>query len=137
MSTIPLFTPFLHDEIKIKITSRVRKQLTLGNNIQCTTVTGVNVTNLADVSKQNILHRQLMTIESIYDKAVVNSKNKEKFCCGLFYVIIPNQGSKSATFTFLRPTWRRQEEPLTDYLFLLEMILNLIHHFYALWKLSR
>ena len=97
MSIIHPFTPFLDDKVKMKITSHVRKQQIMGNNIQSTTITGVNITNCADGNKQNTLYCQFMAIKSIYDKTVVNSKKKKKFPGRLFYAIIPNQRSKSVT----------------------------------------
>lgn len=100
MSIIPPFTPFLDDEVKMKITRNVRKQQIMAKNVQCTTIHGVNVTNWADGNKENTLHRQLMALESIYNKTVVNSKKKKKFRGRLFYSIIPNQRSKCVTFYF-------------------------------------
>ena len=84
----------------MRITSHVRKQLTMGNSISSTIAEGVNVTNWADGSKEHTLHRQLMAVESIYDKTVINSKSKKKFRGRLFYSIIPNQRTKSVTFYF-------------------------------------
>ena len=100
MSVIPPFKPFLDDEVKMRITCHVRKQLTMGNNTSSTTIDGVNVTNWADGNKEYTLHRQLMAVESIYDKTVINSKSKKKFRGRLFYAIVPNQRNKSVTFYF-------------------------------------
>lgn len=85
MSIIPPFTPFLDDKVKVNITSHVRKRLTMGHIIQSTTITGVNITNWADVIQQNTLHRQLTAIGSIYDKTVVNSK--ERSIVGVYFTL--------------------------------------------------
>ena len=62
MSIIPPFTPFLDDEVKMKITRHVRKQEIMAKNVQSTTITGINITNWADRNKENTLHRQLMAL---------------------------------------------------------------------------
>jgi len=48
------------------------------------------------------MHRQLMTLESIYEKEVANSKSKKKFKGRLFYAIVPNKKSRSTTFYYSR-----------------------------------
>ena len=70
-----MFTPFLDDESKARITSRVRKQLTLGNSIRSTTVTGIQILNWADKNKETTLHCKLICIESVHYKTVI--KNRE------------------------------------------------------------
>lgn len=63
----------------------------MGNNIQSTTNTVVNVTNLAYGSKQNTFNCLLrMAIKNISDKTVVNNESKKKFRGRLFYAIVPN-----------------------------------------------
>ena len=45
MSFIPIHTPFIDEDIKMRITTHVRKQLALGNNLRSTTVSGVQILN--------------------------------------------------------------------------------------------
>ena len=83
-----IFSPFLDNEIKTRITSHSCDQLITGNNIRFITVSGVQITNWIDINKQN--HHQLITVENIYDKKVVKSTGELNFKWRLFYAIIPN-----------------------------------------------
>ena len=103
MSVVPIFTPFLDDKLKMRITKHAKKQLTIGCNIKSITLGGTQVLNWADSKMENTFHRQLMGVESIFNKTVitnVNAKGKDKitFRGRLFYAIIPNQKTKITTF---------------------------------------
>ena len=107
MSVAPIFTPFLDDEVKMRITKLATKQQTIGANLRSITIGGTQILNWADSKMENTLHRQLMCVESIYDKTVVksgrtndNGKDKSTFKGRLFYAIIPNQKTKMTTFYF-------------------------------------
>ena len=71
MSAIPIFTPFLDDEAKTRIDTHVRKQFSLGNNIQSKIITGVQALNWANKDRIKTLLRTLMEVESIYNKTVI------------------------------------------------------------------
>jgi len=64
--TVPLFIPFLDDQLKSRIDEHVRNQLSLGNNTQSETISGVQVLNWADKQKTQTLLRKLMDVESIH-----------------------------------------------------------------------
>ena len=98
MSVIPMFTPYLDDESKSRITTHVRKQLTLGNSIRSTTVTGIQILNWADKNKETTLHCKLMGIESVNFKTVIKKSGNTKFKGRHFYAIIPNHKRKNVTF---------------------------------------
>ena len=63
----------------------------MGSNLKSITVSGTQLLNWADTKIENTLHRELMIVESIYDKKVIKGKGTEKFKGRLFYSIIPNQ----------------------------------------------
>ena len=107
MSVAPIFKPFHDDEIKMRITKLAKKQLTIGMNLRSITLGGTQILNWADSKMENTLHRQLMCVESIFNKTVVksgrdntNGKDKSTFKGRLFYAIIPNQKTKMTTFYF-------------------------------------
>ena len=59
--------------------------------------------NWADSKIENTLHRQLMCVESIHEKKVINADENKKdgtFKGRLFYAIITNQRTKMNTFYF-------------------------------------
>ena len=91
MTVVPIFTTFLNDETKSRIDLHVRKQEQIGQHVQCVTISGVEITSWAEDTKQHTMHRQLMTVESIYEKEIANSKTKKKFKGRLFYAIVPNK----------------------------------------------
>ena len=100
MSISPIFTPFLDDEVKMRITRHARKQLMIGSNIKSITITGIQILNWADKHKEYTLHRELMQVESINEKKVINSNGTSNFKGRLFYAIVPNQKRKSVEFYF-------------------------------------
>ena len=100
MSISPIFTPFLDDEVKMRITRHARKQLMIGSNIKSITITGVQILNWADKNKEHTLHRELMQVESINVKKVINGTGTSDFKGRLFYAIVPNQKRKSVEFYF-------------------------------------
>ena len=51
MSIAPIFSPFLEDEVRMKITSHSCKQLIIRNNLKYTTLSGVQITNWVDSNK--------------------------------------------------------------------------------------
>ena len=55
-SVSPIFSPFMDEEIKLKITQHTRKQLLIGNGIKCITIIGVHILNRVDSTKTNTLH---------------------------------------------------------------------------------
>ena len=100
LSVVPIFKPFLEDEIKLKVTKYSRKQLLLESNIRSTTISGTQILNWCDSKKKNTLHRQLMQVESIYTKTVIRNTGNTDFKGRLFYAIIPNQSSKNIVFYY-------------------------------------
>lgn len=109
MSVAPIFKPMLDDEVKIRVTKHAKKQEIIGNSIKSVTIGGTQILNWADDKLEKTLHRQLMQVESIYDKKVImkdkeggNKKDKDKnrFKGRLFYAIIPNQRTKMVTFYY-------------------------------------
>ena len=109
MSVAPVFKPMLDDEIKLRITKHAKKQQIIGKSIKSVTIGGTQILNWADDRMENTMHRQLMLVESIYDKNVINKKSEEtgkfnrkknSFKGRLFYAIITNQRNKSITFYF-------------------------------------
>ena len=101
MSVAPIFKPFHDDEIKMRITKLAKKQLTIGTNLRSITLGGTQILNWADSKMENTLHRQLMCVESIFNKTVVksgrdntNGKDKSTFKGRLFYTIIPYKKQK-------------------------------------------
>ena len=59
---------FLEDKEKMRITKLARKQITIGSNLKSILIHGVQALNWMDDKLQSTLHRELMLIESIYDK---------------------------------------------------------------------
>ena len=102
MTVVPIFSPFLDDDVKSRIDLHVRKQELIGQQVQSCTITGIEITSWAEDTKCHTMHRQLMTVESIYEKEVANSKSKKKFKGRLFYAIVPNKKSRSTTFYYSR-----------------------------------
>ena len=100
MSIAPIFTPFLDDEVKLRITRLAKKQLLIGNNIKSISITGTQILNWADKEKENTLHRELMQVESIYNKKVITATGTSNFKGRLFYAIITNQKTKAIDFYF-------------------------------------
>ena len=91
MSIASIFTPFLDDEVKTRVTKHAKKQLTMVSNLKLITLSGTQILNWADTKMKNTLYRELMMIESIYDKKVIKVKGSNT-CKGLlFYSIISNQ----------------------------------------------
>ena len=90
VTTIPAFSPFLDDEVKIFMTMHVCKKSMMGRKTQSICITGVQLKNWEDSNKRHTLHQQLMAVESIYDKTVINSKTKIFFSGRLFYAIALN-----------------------------------------------
>lgn len=64
-SVTPPFDLFLDNAVKIRITSHGSKQLTMRNNIQSTTSTGINVAIWARGKTNYTLHCQCIVVESI------------------------------------------------------------------------
>ena len=109
MSVAPNFKPMMDDDVKMRITKHAKKQLIIGKSIQSVTIGGSQILNWADEKMENTMHRQLMLVESIYDKNVINTKTKggdrsksgkNSFKGRLFYAIITNQRTKMITFYF-------------------------------------
>ena len=100
MTVVPIYTTYLNDETKSRIDLHVRKQEQIGQHVQCCTISGVEITSWAEGTKQHTMHRQLMTVESIYEKEIANSKTKKKFKGRLFYAIVPNKKAKTTSFYF-------------------------------------
>ena len=104
MSVAPIYRPYLDDEIKMKINRHTKKQLAIGSNIKSISLGGTQILNWADSNMESTLHRELMMIESIFEKKVISSRtsnnNGNKFKGRLFYAIIPNQRTKATTFYF-------------------------------------
>ena len=78
MAFIPLYSPFMDDEGKNRIGMHVKKQGSLGKSIQSTTVSGTQIINWSDSNKNHTLHRELMMIESIYDKKKLQKEKMQK-----------------------------------------------------------
>ena len=68
MSISPIFAPFLEDEVKMKITKHAKKQAVIGSNLKSITLSGTHILNWADGKMESTLHRELMMVESIFDK---------------------------------------------------------------------
>ena len=103
MSLVPMFTPFLEDDLKLRISKHAQKQATIGSNLKSITLGGTQILNWTNKKKETTLHRQLMCVESIYNKTVVRhdkDKKQNTFKGRLFYAIIPNQKTKLTTFYF-------------------------------------
>ena len=100
MSIAPMFSPFLDDESKMRCTKHAKKQMTLGGSLKSITLGGTQILNWADGQMENTLHKELMLVESIYEKTVIKSNGNTKFKGRLFYSIIPNQKNKMTTFHF-------------------------------------
>jgi len=103
MSIVPIFSPFSENEIKMRIIFHSRKQLLIGNSIQSITVSGVQTANCIDSKKEDILYRQLITIENMYDTKVVKISGEMKFKGIFFYGIIPNNKNKRLHFIIQTP----------------------------------
>ena len=73
ISVAPMSSPFFDDKIKFRITCHTQKQLFIGNNIKYITVCGVWIIDWIENKRENILHCQLMMVESIHDIQVVKS----------------------------------------------------------------
>ena len=78
MSLVPMFTPFLDDDLKLRISRHAQKQATIGSNFKSITLGGTQILNWTDKKLETTLHRQLMCIESIYEKKVVRHDNDKK-----------------------------------------------------------
>ena len=100
MIAVPIFTPFLDDEVKMRITTHAKKQLTLGTSMKSVSITGVQLLNWAIKSTESTLHRELMLVESVYNKKVIKASGNTSFKGRLFYAIIPNQKTKTTTFYY-------------------------------------
>ena len=100
MSIAPMFTPFLEDEEKMRVTKLAKKQIAIGSNLKSNIVSGTQILNWVDDKKQNTLHRELMRVESIIEKSVTSGKGTERFKGRLFYLAILNQKNKTITFYF-------------------------------------
>ena len=83
MSLIPIFKPFLDNDIKDRINMHVRKQESLGKGVKSITISGVEVLNFAGPAKIDTLHHELMSVESIYKKvpkeALTKNASKARF----------------------------------------------------------
>ena len=79
MSIAPIFTPFLDDEEKMRVTKLAKKQIAIGSNLKSNIVSGTQILNWVDDKKQNTLHCELMRVESIVEKSVISAKGTEKF----------------------------------------------------------
>ena len=99
----------LDDDIKLRITKHAKKQQIIGKSIKSVNIGGSQILNWADNKMENTMHRQLMLVESIYEKNVINNKSegetktkskKNSFKGRLFYAIITNQRTKMTTFYF-------------------------------------
>ena len=76
MSLIPIFKPFLEDDIKDRITLHGRKQESLGKAIKSTTISDVQLLSWADSNKVKTLQHELTRIEIIYEKHTGRGKMK-------------------------------------------------------------
>ena len=100
MSIATLYKVFLDEKAKMRVTKHAKKQQTIGMSLKSITLGGTQFLNWADTKMEHTLHRQLMCVESIYNKKVVrldtsNKKDKsDTFKGRLFYTIIPNQKRK-------------------------------------------
>lgn len=112
MTDVPIFTPFLDDEMKSRIDLHARRQEQIGQHVQSFTVIGIKITSLAEETKQHTVQRQLMTVESIYDKEVANSKSKKNFKSCIFYAILPNKKIKIQRSIIRKPTPCTLSSPL-------------------------
>ena len=127
MSLIPTFTPFLDNELKLRITKHAKKQVTIGTNLKSISVGGIQILNWTDATLETTLHRQLMSIESITEKKVIRHATDAKaktFKDRLFYAIVPNQKNKTTTFYFQMQTPTRPEALPVAYLCLSETTLS-------------
>ena len=100
MRVVPIYKPFLDNEIKLKITKHSRKQFLIGNNIKSITFSGTQILNWCNSKRENILHRQLMQVESIHTKTVMKKTGNTEFKGRLFYAIVLNQSAKNVVFYF-------------------------------------
>ena len=105
MLGVPMtFVPILHfdcdDEDKRRIVENSQSQEHLGNSIKSTTISGVNLNNWFLKKKKHTLLRKLMTVESIYEKKLAKSTGSRGFKGRLFYAIITDSSTKSATFYY-------------------------------------
>ena len=100
MSIAPIFSHFHDDDTKMKCTKHTKKQCILGSSLKSITLGGSQILNWADADMVNTLHRELMLVESIYDKTVVKKTGNIKFKGRLFYAIIPNQRTKMTTYYY-------------------------------------
>ena len=76
MSVAPIFKLMLDDEVQIRVTKHAQKQVIIGNSIKSVTIGGTQILNWADDKPGNALHRQLMQVESIYDKKIIMKDNE-------------------------------------------------------------
>ena len=101
MQFVPIFRQDLDDDDKERIDKHARKQQILGNALKSVTVHGIQVNNWTSKQHRHTLFRQLMMVESLYDKQLVSSsKSKATFKGRLFYAIIPHLKSNKATFYY-------------------------------------
>ena len=100
MTSIPIYSPFQDNECKYRIDLHGKKQQRIRENIRSCTITSVQVTNWAEGTMQNTVHRQLMTVEIIYEKEVISSVYKKMGKTVLCYHT--NHKTKTVTFYFSR-----------------------------------
>ena len=71
MSIVPIFSHFHDDDTKMKCTKHTQNQCILGSSLKSISLGGSQILNWADADMVNTLHRELMLVESTYDKTVV------------------------------------------------------------------
>ena len=103
----PVFDYFASDEVKQKIVDHSRNQESLGKSVKCITASGVQLNNWFNKEKRYTLLRHLMSIESLYEKAVASKSRKKTYRGRLFYAIIPQSDSHTVSFYFsnVANTW--------------------------------
>ena len=96
----PVFNYFASVEIKQKIVEHSVNQDSLGKSINCILVSGIQPNNWCDKTQQHTLLRHLMSVESLYEKAIASKGNKKRWRGRLFYAIIPDSQTHSVSFYF-------------------------------------
>lgn len=101
MQFVPMFRIDLGDDEKERIDKHAHKQEILGKSLKSVSVHGIQLNNWTS-KKHHTLFRQLMLVESLYDKQLASSPSDSKstFNGRLFYAIIPHLKSNKATFYY-------------------------------------
>ena len=73
MTIIQTYFLFQDDECKSRIDLHFKKQQRIEESVRSCTISSVQVTIWAEDTIKNTLHRQLMTVEIIYEKVVIRS----------------------------------------------------------------